>query len=423
MEDGSIRRLDTSVACITADDVFAEVSEKWLDAMVKTATPDARLVVWAVTKLLPTEFALPGVWLGTDEAGERASRVRSLERFIESVLDACRRDSTRVDYRRVTVFDERQRTVGTRVQKDEDLLASIDNWMLRDPRVLPGAEFDRSENLLRELLKAYGKPNAIHSEPNARWDSLSRCFQDELAYNVKMAADTGTLPSLPSNSGIEILLFEYDFSSSPSAGDRKGAVMGGSKEFLDHRFEWEKIREDNMTVAVRSRLEELLSSGPKSGREILEADGWQTVKTWYCQNLHKRNEAWWTVMDRTNEKYFDPLRLKWNGAPVLTLELLLIGRVIEGKPVWQGAAIYNLSFDRTECTIQLVAKGTDLDDIGKVVEGVWEGKTQSDYGCWKDFPMNIVQSSSHGGMMEVGHCENRRAEFLGGYCDICVLRD
>jgi hypothetical protein len=94
-------------------------------------------------------------------------------------------------------------------------------------------------------------------------------------------------------------------------------------------------------------------------------------------------------MDGKNTTYFDPLRLKWNGASVLTLDLLLIGRRCKAGIDWQGAAISNLSFDRTESTIQLIAKSTGLKEIGEVVEGLCQGRGGSEHGRWKDWPVSL----------------------------------
>jgi hypothetical protein len=371
-----------------------------------------------VTKLLPTEFALPGVWLGTDERGEKAPRVQSLERFISSVLKACHRGQSEVDYRRVTVFEnagyrrasEELEGFAARKPSEMDLLSnSLENWMLWDPRVQSengsGTEFDKSETLLRALLLAYGKGDAIRSERVLRWSGLMRFFKDNLAYSVGANDAAGMLPSFPAKDATEVLLFQYEFPSAPSERSDKeeahrpmplnkvtGAVLGGSKEFLDHRFQWTDIAQGKINVGARETLSTLLSGGSKSARELLEQVGWQSVKTWYCRNLHKGEEAWWTVMDEKNTTYFNPLRLRWNGASVLTLDLLLIGRRRKEEIDWQGAAISNLSFDRTECTIQLIAKSTVLKQIGEVVEGLCKGRGGSDYGKWKDWPSSLAST-------------------------------
>jgi hypothetical protein len=71
-------------------------------------------------------------------------------------------------------------------------------------------------------------------------------------------------------------------------------------------------------------------------------------------------------------KFLEPLKLDWGGYQVLTLDLLLIGTMSNNlndkSPHWHGAAISNISFDRTECTVQMVTNPERLEKIADAVK-------------------------------------------------------
>src|ERR1035438_5194228 len=103
---GSVRRSANSISCITADAVFAEASKRWLEQMAQK--PDGQLVVWALTTLLPTEFAFPSAYRGSGDLS--ASRIKSLNHFTDAVMRSCLKKEV-ADYRRITVFEKSKATV------------------------------------------------------------------------------------------------------------------------------------------------------------------------------------------------------------------------------------------------------------------------------------------------------------------------
>lgn len=318
---------------------------------------------------------------------------------------------------------------GIALTEPQDLLSnSLENWMLWDPRIQPdearktGKEhFLKSELLLRALLDACGKRDAIDSGKDMLWSSMEGLLHDDIGkeFGTKTKHGARMLPFMPAGNA-EACLFKCKFSwTSPiaskavdddDAGDESektlkaelvplwGAVLGSTREFLNRQFSAGDIRSLNIDRETKEDLLRSLGTSSKSARALLAENGWQSLKEWYCQNLHTKEasdwEAWWAVKD--DEDYFNPLRLGWNGASVLTLDLLLIGtRKKDGveprdrEVKWQGAAISNLSFDRTECTVQLVAKRDDLLKIGDVVNGLCKGQGGRDHGKWSEWPHSL----------------------------------
>lgn len=112
--------------------------------------------------------------------------------------------------------------------------------------------------------------------------------------------------------------------------------------------------------------------------------------------------AWWVELKGNN--FLEPLKLDCDGYKILTLDLLLIGTrdVVRGEDdkkevKWHGAAISNIKFDRTECTVQLVTKEARLNDIEAAVKQLCQDFTLKkqfhieveDYGEWKGWPDGV----------------------------------
>ena len=387
--DGSVRQKQGSVTCITTDSVFADASEKWLKEMRALCDADRTLVVWAVTRLLPTEFAFPAIWLGTDTLDHRAGRVQSLERFISSVISTCKDTKGDVEYRRVTVFDDAQEFEDYRgpcrgrgslgqaaLEKladgvmDEDLLSnSLDNWMLWDPRANRGT-FVQSEEIFRvttrvvhELLTVAGKAEALDDRSSLRWSKLKQLISEQSDISGSNAYRSRLLPCflVPNPDKKEVFVFDTEFAESREASNHdtlerlKGAVLGSSKWFLDCVPSAEAIARADVSDNIRRRLSDFLkANGTVKTRQLLQVMGWRSLRQWYCSSLHTRtkakSEAWWAVKKddgNFNDEFFRPLQLTWNGASVLTLDALLIGSRTKGalaaNTEWHGAVISNVS--------------------------------------------------------------------------------
>jgi hypothetical protein len=109
--------------------------------------------------------------------------------------------------------------------------------------------------------------------------------------------------------------------------------------------------------------------------------------------------AWWAVLKESDvalDPLLEPFKLTWDDYKVVTLDLLLIGPLDghsgNGNRDWYGAAISNISFDRTECTVQLVTNQRVLAEIAQAVEGLCANfsDAKSDkvksHGRWKNWP-------------------------------------
>jgi hypothetical protein len=145
-------------------------------------------------------------------------------------------------------------------------------------------------------------------------------------------------------------------------------------------------------------------------KKALKALGWQPLGSWYGSHLHRKANGAsspdrWAVLDEQQREdlnvLLEPLQLEWEaGFPTRTFDLLMIGsRDPQHDDKQQkirswGAAISNIAFDRTECTVQLVTDQNRLDGTEKTVsalcgEPVTGGKPHNavkHYGSWCTWP-------------------------------------
>jgi hypothetical protein len=460
---GTVRSTDHSVMCITEDAVFANASERWLEEMQKprdqegqlNETEKRQLVIWAVTRLLPTEFAFPSLWLSTSDTHTHAptddgatTRLYAFERFIESVINTCRDGkgmTEPVEYRRVTVLDQAEHlannpNVTGALTENERMNSSLSDWFILDPRVLKTASFDEelsvtdtymtTFNVTRQFLENDGMADALVAGVPLRWSDLEPLY-DKGADNVRSKNGIPRVfPQIPGFLGLgnnddhnnkeahfhnkEVLLLDMDFPAFKEVQDsgyklrerKKGYVLGATERFLDKSIEvgdLERLEFGRLTPMIKVCIDARVQR-----RQLLQALGWRTVQDWYCECLHTQSgdnsEAWWMeVSDVKETQSLQTLTLNWKGQEVVTLDLLLIGsRSALGESSWHAAAISNLSFDKTECTVQLVTGQDKLRAISNLVKmhssDVDEDKLPTDpniirIGRWQDWPKPTVDKT------------------------------
>ncbi len=167
--EGTVRSSGKAICCITADAVFAEASENWLKSALEDGTRN--VVVWALSTMLPTEFAFPSVYLedSVDLPGGRWShRTRSLHRFVTAVIRTCQ--STNIEYKRLTVL-EGETLFGELSDKNKGQ-CTLDSWYILDERLV-GNNFYEMQKKGRNIM------DALKSDLRSR-DGLGQAEVDEI---------------------------------------------------------------------------------------------------------------------------------------------------------------------------------------------------------------------------------------------------
>src|ERR1051326_614778 len=207
---GTVRRTENAVSCVTVDSVFADASAQWLRAMARVESQEhQKLKVWAVTSLLPTDFALPQVWWGDTGIGSRGDviprRTRTLERFIDSVIGECKTGHAVGEYRRVTVFPNGDKFMpspeGGTTWLD-DFGYSLDNWFLWDPRVQTTSEPRLYLNHVQYCSTALA--NSIWSQLTSNGEKLAKPNTDvrKLSWSALQGLYVASVPE-GSDAGME----------------------------------------------------------------------------------------------------------------------------------------------------------------------------------------------------------------------------
>ncbi len=391
VKDGSVRRVTNGIACITADSVFAEVCGRWLKRMEKECCTDEKLVVWAVTELLPSEFALPAIWWEEESKGDvQPRRTRALTQFAGTVLAACATSKLLDEYKRVTIF--RDPSIFDEL-KDTGLLdGTLNNWFVWDPRV-PDSQRKCAFNEIRqfscELVSHLSQADTLTNPPFLGWRELSRLVKGNLDAAIaskKFVTPEGYDPDdpnaakrlrvlpIPGESGAQSFVISDAYFGDgeigrgnvrPPNGNENlvGGFLGMSNILLSQPANLADKGLEYCPLLAGKRIENL--------RGALAALGWEPIGTWYCNRLHfpsKVANAHFAVLMKGKEGELplsEQLRLAWDDDfSVRTLDLLMIGtRKNSGKINWLGAAISNISFDRTECTVQLIADRSRCEKI------------------------------------------------------------
>lgn len=398
--DGTVRRTDEAISCITADSIFAKASDSWLRAMTSHAKANNHeMVVWALTTLLPTEFAFPTAYRSGSGGG--SDRTDALNSFISSVINICADGSSLLgEYKRVTVFDEIQ--FGQLCAGTSSDPTTLDNWWIWDSR-MPGTSSARA---------VYGQH--LFSTSTALASLEQSCLPRDTMQADELAKVFG-IAQLPLDASRRFVAFPYTndrpdnlhaFDLSPRTGEQFYVLAG-------NHARWETLVTGDLLRRRQIAPSQVKEWENKKVSKILQDLGWRSVSDWYSTGLHKargkEEGAWWTVLSNEAEGLLEPLYLDWGGTRVLTLDLLLIGsRPKDGQVEWHGAAISNLSFDRTECTVKLVTKPASLVSLAQCVKNLCNDfgstatpaqetqKAIKQYGTWRSWPKPWVNDVSVG---------------------------
>ncbi len=352
--NGTVRRNDDHIICITGDVVFAQASEAWLERL--SANSGRKLVVWAVTTLLPTEFVFPSMYWG--DGPWNRSRARALEDFAGEVIGKCRDDNDKVArYRRITVFYGKDKKLFDDLKCDPNThTCRLDSWFVLDPRIVQ-EQYGRKEQDFMHLM----------SRMKLSIESVNT-LKDMIKGGKTEASRVNEFPYYKKE--LENLIFHF------APYNRKPMYIFGSNP---------KVLSQNLqTYGYNTTLKKWLISS-----------GWVCLRDWYCKHFHKGfgvEAAWWAILNDESQELIEPFLLNYPGISIPTFDLLMIGSM-DGDcnpdeledPIWHGAAISNLSFDRTECTIQLV---TGIDPLKKIAESV--------KGFCKGFGLNDADPKKNG---------------------------
>jgi hypothetical protein len=386
---GSVRSDYGAVKCITSDSVYSKASEQWLEQMLEYHK-DETVVVWAVSRLLPSEFALPDLWL--DGNTGTTSRSKALNAFIDAVIGCCKKSAAgKLQYRRVTVLDETEALPYYFKKQPGDehsrLSDSLDHWLIWDPRVRNLADTDVAliDHLTPELLNLTNRLKEPHIR-SLKWNDLKGLCKDRFddadakPYSLRILP----APTLETNDqGIR-------YRRIGAAGDEK-LVLSCDASTLGMRVpDAPNFLKEDMPESLREALKPACTKAATLG-PILAAMGWRSMRNWYCDCMHTDNEAWWAIKqgDGFNSpfdpEFFSELELTWNGTKVLTLDVLLIGtkKAVDATPSWHGAVVSNLRFDRTECTVDLKLDSDQLAKIASRIQTMCETGPYS--GRWREF--------------------------------------
>ena len=342
-EKGSVRRLDGNLTCVAADSVYADASEKWLEA-----SEGQNVVIWAITGLLPTEFVFPSLYRGDDEDGSKP-RINAFNQFVEAIKKACKNHSV-CEYRRITVLEKEE---FEEMRKTKDGYCPVrDSYIVRYPEI--------------------GNINTLGSE-------ISKLIGNE----------TGMTEALNKN------VLKKIFTN---------ATGGKRHDFFpyyeQHAPADTKVLVDDVGVVVVPNKN---LKGIKNLRQKHPAA--ECLLEWYVNNLHRGNQAWWCVINQSNTDLLSMLKINWDGVTISAKDLLMIGEKTSDKISWKAAAISNLSYERPECIIRFETNENILNDIANSVKelcGNFGEKYSGDYknsnqgnsfGKWKNWPKEWASGS------------------------------
>jgi hypothetical protein len=429
-DTGNVRSTESAVSCVTLDSVFADASAVWLEAMAEeVANRNEKLVVWAITSLLPTDFALPSIWWSdTDvaDADNLPRRTNTLEKFISSVIRGCAGETVG-EYRRITVFQRNgSASFKTGFAESEELKKSfahtLNNWLIWDPRV-QGAEldWDQVQYWSAEIAEKVGKLRGDEQKPDTRlrklsWNLLKELYTDSkgtreateaTSLDMDKFRQNRILPEFSGPGASNFYLFHNDFAWEEDE-QTTGGVIAACDAFLGEVIRGDQLQKSGVDLELRKFLAAQIDKDELSLREVYTKLGWSSLGEWYCKYLHKGTEnkadgAWWTELKEEQfeeAKFLEPLKLDWGGYQVLTLDLLLIGTMSNNlndkSPHWHGAAISNISFDRTECTVQMVTNSERLEKIADAVKDLCgdfgqqpADKVDGHCNTWRNWPSPI----------------------------------
>lgn len=369
---GGIRRGRNEVACTTTDSAFMEASQKWLTEIL--SRNEGGIKVYAVTTLLPTEFAIPHLWW---ERNGKPYRVQVLDNFVNGVLETCNRND--VEYKRVTVFNSKKtklpeaRTLNAdsedieRFVNSVDLKRSLDEWFILDERLsapnlrtftsLVGRALVECDDLVGDWLNS-----------ELRWSKIREDLRIPEKTSTKKNWDSHTLPE---SFGTDYASFSFQ------EGSRR--LLYFSERALAKSLEFSI---DDINPSLAERRDKIAQARGDQGNleQILKAFGYLSLREWYCESMHQPggggSARYWEADD---EKRLEGLSIDWDEEQIPTLDLLLIGERVRDR--WLGAAIANLQMETPSCLVKMVTGTEELERIAETAEAlVSAGKPWTEFG-------------------------------------------
>lgn len=390
---GTVRSTPDAISCVTVDTVYAEASAKWLSLMSDIGSDNnQKIVVWAISSLLPTDFAFPSIWWGNTGAEQsygQVTRTEALNSFVGAVISGSGKSEAIAQYRRVTVLDLNKLRSDYIDNLQLNMKNTLDNWLVWDPRTFatePTLSFDGyvesvSSRLARIILmKEDGNHESIDPRKlEMNWANLKDLYAPGLQrkdLNKDTLREIHVFPDLAIFAQYPIFnLFSHNFGSDEKP--IKGGVIGASERILDNiKISAKELSDSGISLDLCQELQEEAAKDDLSLRQVYSAIGWRSVRQWYCEYMHRGTTdnsddgAWWAILD--NDEFLKPLELELDGYVTLPLDLLMIGTLHNPEvPVdikWHGAAISNINSLRPECTVQLITNEGRLKKIEQVVK-------------------------------------------------------
>jgi hypothetical protein len=359
---GGIRHGRNEVACATTDSAYMEASQKWLYDIL--SRDYGGVSIYAVTTLMPTDFALPHLWW---EKNGKPYRVKVLDDFVSRVLQVC--DLEQVDYKRVTVFNgtavrlpeaqtlnvDLEDDSNRRVVNEDDLSRSLDEWFILDER-LNVPNLPAFTNLVGNAL---AKGGLIGSWLNSalRWDKI---LEDLKITETNSKNHNWFSHTLPASDTVDYASFTFQ------EGPRR--LLYFSEKALNTVIPF-KI--EDIGPSLSPRKEQLTGIHNQDGtlRQILQAFGYLSLRNWYCDKMHRPGgdigAHFWEAND---SKILEELSIDWDQERIPTLDLLLIGN--KDKDHWFGAAIANLHMETPSCLVKVVTGQEELERIAQIASAL-----------------------------------------------------
>lgn len=386
INSGSVRKTEKAISCVTVDTVFAEASVEWLNSLAASSEQEGKLlVVWAISTLLPTDFALPSLWWETSGAAKvrgQLTRTDALNRFVEAVIRDRKEGKPISQYRRITVV---KASLLQKFQKEFEpsMRATLDNWFLWDPRVEGSRQFNEIGDLtarLAELVwRQIGKKdlNEINAfqRPQLNWAKLTELCGDQVANEgSNIVWDAHVFRPLETCSSKVFNMYVHNYGTKEKV--LEGGIIAANADILEKiKFTYQELREAGY---AHSCLEGEANE-TTTLKVLCQKLGWLSLRDWYCSFLHRHERledaAWWAVLDTDSiinepDNFLNALNLDWDGHITLPLDLLLIGTTSDklGPIKWYGAAITNIGSLQPECIVQLTTNANRLEAIEKSVK-------------------------------------------------------
>jgi hypothetical protein len=295
------------------------------------------------------------------------------------------------EYKRVTVFKDE--AFFERLVKDHLMEKTLRNWFVWDPRVAQNKNgFSEIRNLSERL--AGPPPGSLTTPLFLGWRDLAGLIVKGAGAAEDEAKHLRVLPIPGMNDTPTFVISNSHFgdAANDNGASLEGGLLGVSDDLLA----------TTVDLGSKGLQAHPLLAGSEPNINLKGAYtklGWEPVGQWYCNRMHcpqAGENAWFAVLSKIDPPFLSELSLEWDvGHPIPTLDLLMVGlRKPEGIS-WLGAAISNIRFERTECTVQLITSAYKLKAIEDAVRllccSFKSGQTLSPgvkrYDTWQNWPV------------------------------------